>query len=206
MRRSVGAWNSSPLPWAVRPFAAVGDERPGRKLIQRCHYDWNLICSARVGLFVQPNDQGLKRRGLSRTPLYNISATRHFKGGSHGIALDCRCSHSALRRRRILWSPSRLLVRQTFVIRDEGAGAMIRTIMVAAVGLTLLSAHEAWAQTEDQCNQVRAAVAQYGYKAAKAHADATLSHDAVRAASACLKRKRVGTKRHPVARGRNSAR
>lgn len=77
---------------------------------------------------------------------------------------------------------------------------MIKRIMVAAVGLTLLLADAALAQTEDQCNQVRAAVAQYGYKAAKAHADATLSHDEVRAASACLKRKPVARKRHPAER------
>ena len=83
---------------------------------------------------------------------------------------------------------------------------MIKRIMVAAVGLTLLLADVALAQTEDQCNQVRAAVAQYGYKVAKAHADATLSHDEVRAASACLKRKPVATKRHRVARERYIAR
>jgi hypothetical protein len=83
---------------------------------------------------------------------------------------------------------------------------MIKSIMVAAMGLTLLLADAALAQTEDQCNQVRAAVAQYGYKAAKAHADATMSHDEVRAASACLKRKLVATKRHPVVRERQFAR
>ncbi len=77
---------------------------------------------------------------------------------------------------------------------------MIKRIMVAAVGLTLLLADAALAQTEDQCNEVRAAVVQYGYKAAKADADAALRHDEVRAASACLKRKPVATKRHPVAR------
>ena len=83
---------------------------------------------------------------------------------------------------------------------------MIKRIMVAAVGLTLLLAGAALAQTEGQCNQVRAAVAQYGYKAAKAHADATMSHDAVRAAGACLKRRPVATKRHRVARERHIAR
>ena len=83
---------------------------------------------------------------------------------------------------------------------------MVKRIMVAAVGLTLLLAQAAWAQTEDQCNQVRAAVAQYGYKAAKAHADATLSPDEVRAGSACLKRKPVAMKRRPVARRRYNAR
>lgn len=93
-----------------------------------------------------------------------------------------------------------------FVVRDKGARGMIKSIMVAAAGLMLLLGGAALAQTEDQCSQVRAAVVQYGYKAAKAHADATLSHDEVRAASACLKRKPVATKRHPVAGERHIAR
>ena len=33
---------------------------------------------------------------------------------------------------------------------------MIKKIMVAAAGLTILSVGTAFAQTEDQCNQVRA--------------------------------------------------
>jgi hypothetical protein len=72
----------------------------------------------------------------------------------------------------------------------------IKTTLVAAVGLTFLLADGASAQTAGQCVQVRAAVAQYGYKAAKAHADATLSPDEVRAASTCLKRDLVATKHH----------
>jgi hypothetical protein len=91
-------------------------------------------------------------------------------------------------------------------LSDKGARGMIKRIMVAAVGLTLLLADAALAQTEDQCNQVRAAVVQYGYKAAKAHADATYSPDEVRAASACLKRKPVATKRDPVAKEHHIAR
>jgi hypothetical protein len=73
---------------------------------------------------------------------------------------------------------------------------MIRTTVVTAVGLAFSLADGASAQTADQCVQVRAAVAQYGYKAAKAHADATLSPDEVRAASTCLKRDLVATKHH----------
>lgn len=83
---------------------------------------------------------------------------------------------------------------------------MIKRIIVAAMGLTLLLAGAAWAQTEDQCNQVRAAVAQYGYKAAKAHADATLSHEEVQAASACLKRKPVAKRRHRIVKRHHVAR
>ena len=84
----------------------------------------------------------------------------------------------------------------TYRFRDEGARGMTKSILVAAVGLTLLSVDAVSAQTADQCGQVRAAVAQYGYKAAKAHADATLSPEEVRAASTCLKRKPEATKRH----------
>ncbi len=83
---------------------------------------------------------------------------------------------------------------------------MIKCLSVAAVGLSLLLADAAVAQTADQCNEVRAAVAQYGYKAAKAHADATLSPDEMRAAGACLKRKPAATKRRPAARERRIAR
>ena len=35
-----------------------------------------------------------------------------LKEASNGFAFDCHCALSALRRRRILWSPSRLLVKQ----------------------------------------------------------------------------------------------
>jgi hypothetical protein len=73
---------------------------------------------------------------------------------------------------------------------------MIKWMILAAIGATLLLAEAASAQTEDQCIQVRAAVAHYGYKAAKAHADATMSHEAVQAASACLKSKKSPRKRH----------
>ncbi len=83
---------------------------------------------------------------------------------------------------------------------------MMKRMMVAAVGLSLLLAGAALAQTEDQCNQVRAAVAQYCYKAAKAHADATLSHDEERAAGACLKRNPVAKRRHQVVKERHIAR
>jgi hypothetical protein len=73
---------------------------------------------------------------------------------------------------------------------------MIKWMILAPIGVTLLLGEAALAQTEDQCNQVRAAVAQYGYKAAKAHADATMSHEEVQAASACLKSKKAPRKRH----------
>ena len=79
---------------------------------------------------------------------------------------------------------------------------MIKNIMVAVAGLTLLSVNAASAQSESQCEQVRAAVAQYGYKAAKAHAQATMSSQAVRAADRCVSGhhspalKRVAARKH----------
>jgi len=79
---------------------------------------------------------------------------------------------------------------------------IIKSILVAATGLILLSANAALAQSEGQCQQVRAAVAQYGYKAAKAHAQATMSPEAVRAADSCV-RGRSGTKHHIAARKRH---
>ena len=50
----------------------------------------------------------------------------------------------------------------------------------------------AYAQTEAQCDQVRQAVAQYGYRAARAHAERTLTPQQVRAGEACLHRPRQG--------------
>jgi hypothetical protein len=53
----------------------------------------------------------------------------------------------------------------------------------------------AYAQTEAQCDQVRQAVAQYGYRAARAHAERTLTPEQVRAGEACLHRPRQGPSR-----------
>ncbi len=50
----------------------------------------------------------------------------------------------------------------------------------------------AYAQTEAQCEQVRQAVAQYGYRAARAHAEQTMPPEYVRAGEACLRRPRQG--------------
>lgn len=83
---------------------------------------------------------------------------------------------------------------------------MTKSILAAVIGLTLLSVNAASAQSKGQCDQVRAAVAQYGYKAAKAHAEATMSPEAVRAASSCLTHKTAVTPRHGVIRKRHRAR
>jgi len=77
---------------------------------------------------------------------------------------------------------------------------MIKIVLAAVASSMLLSGHPALAQTEGQCDQVRAAVAQYGYKAAKAHADATMSPGEVRAASRCLTQNASATNHHGAAR------
>jgi len=86
------------------------------------------------------------------------------------------------------------------------ARGMNKNILAALVGLPLFLTHASSAQTEDQCRQVRAAVAQYGYEAAKAHANAMMTPEEVRAASACLNHKSTTTKDHRVARKRHVAR
>ena len=66
---------------------------------------------------------------------------------------------------------------------------MTKRMIAAVVGMTLLLSGAALAQSQSQCDQVRAAVAQHGYKAARAHAAATYGTNHVRAGEACLKRK-----------------
>ncbi len=50
----------------------------------------------------------------------------------------------------------------------------------------------AYAQSEAQCEQVRQAVQQYGYRAARAHAEQTMPPEYVRAGAACLHRPHQG--------------
>jgi uncharacterized protein with von Willebrand factor type A (vWA) domain len=64
---------------------------------------------------------------------------------------------------------------------------MTKIIMAAVMGLAVVSANSASAQSQEQCEQVRGAVAQYGYKAAKAYAQANMSPEAVRAAERCIR-------------------
>jgi hypothetical protein len=63
----------------------------------------------------------------------------------------------------------------------------MRRILVAA-GLALLTTSSAWAQSAANCDQIRQAVAQYGYAAARAHAMRTYGADAVRNGDKCLGR------------------
>lgn len=67
----------------------------------------------------------------------------------------------------------------------------MRRILVAA-GIALLSTSYAWAQSEADCEQIRQAVTQYGYKAARAHAMAHYGADAVRHGDKCLHGARAG--------------
>ena|SRR5437660_9020023 len=63
----------------------------------------------------------------------------------------------------------------------------MRRILVAA-GLALLTTSSAWAQSAANCDQIRQAVAQYGYAAARAHAMRTYGANAVRNGDKCLGR------------------
>jgi hypothetical protein len=74
----------------------------------------------------------------------------------------------------------------------------MRRILVA-VGLALLTTSPSWAQSAANCDQIRQAVAQYGYAAARAHAMRTYGADAVRNGDRCLGRgagRAVRTVRH----------
>ena len=61
------------------------------------------------------------------------------------------------------------------------------TRILVAVGVALLLTNSALAQA--YCDQVRQAVATYGYAAAKRHALANYGKEAVRAADKCVTRK-----------------
>jgi hypothetical protein len=82
---------------------------------------------------------------------------------------------------------------------------MIRLILVA-VGVALLLTNSALAQSGANCDQIRQAVAQYGYAAARAHAMANYGAQAVRNGDRCLAgMRRAGTHRvgkHRVVRHR----
>jgi hypothetical protein len=60
--------------------------------------------------------------------------------------------------------------------------------IIVAVGFALLSTSPSWAQSAANCDQIRQAVAQYGYAAARAHAMRTYGAEAVRNGNRCLGR------------------
>jgi hypothetical protein len=70
------------------------------------------------------------------------------------------------------------------------------TRIFVAFGVALLSTSYAWAQSEANCDQIRQAVAQYGYAAARSHAMAHYGADAVRNGDKCLGRGGRAAGRH----------
>jgi hypothetical protein len=68
------------------------------------------------------------------------------------------------------------------------------TRILVAVGIALLFADYASAQSQANCGQIRQAVAQYGYAAARRHAMANYGADAVRSGDKCLRGTRVATR------------
>jgi hypothetical protein len=81
---------------------------------------------------------------------------------------------------------------------------MVRFLLVT--GAILQMADYSYAQGRDldpmQCQQLRQAVAQYGYAAARRHAMATYGPEAVKAGDKCLARSH-GTRRHTVNKTRH---
>jgi hypothetical protein len=60
--------------------------------------------------------------------------------------------------------------------------------ILVAVGVALLTTSYSWAQSSANCEQIRQAVAQYGYAAARAHAMRNYGAEAVRNGDKCLGR------------------
>ena len=77
--------------------------------------------------------------------------------------------------------------------------------ILVAVGVALLTTSYSWAQSAANCDQIRQAVAQYGYVAAHAHAMRTYGAQAVRDGQKCLGRGRVAVRhvRHHRAKRRH---
>ena len=59
--------------------------------------------------------------------------------------------------------------------------------IIVAVGFALLTTSPSWAQSAAKCDQIRQAVAQYGYAAARAHAMRTYGAGAVREGDKCVR-------------------
>ena len=80
--------------------------------------------------------------------------------------------------------------------------AVEMTRILVAVGVVLLFADYASAQSQANCAQIRQAVAQYGYAAARRHAMANYGAEAVRSGDKCLAGTRGATRhvRHHRAR------
>jgi hypothetical protein len=76
----------------------------------------------------------------------------------------------------------------TYGCESNRESAMLRFLL--ATGAILLMADQSYAQVQDldpmQCQQLRQAVAQFGYAAARRHAMATYGPEAVKAGDKCL--------------------
>jgi len=71
------------------------------------------------------------------------------------------------------------------------------TRILLAAGIALLLTDFSWAQSQANCDQIRQAVAQYGYAAARAHAMRNYGAQAVREGDKCIGRGgRVAAVRH----------
>lgn len=70
---------------------------------------------------------------------------------------------------------------------------MLRFLLLASAIFLMTYSSFAQAQSPTQCQQVREAVARYGYAAARRHALATYGPEAVRAGDQCLAGSRVRT-------------
>ena len=71
---------------------------------------------------------------------------------------------------------------------------MIRLLVTAGVALLVTNS----ARAQSYCDQVRMAVATYGYEAAKRHALANYGKEAVEVADKCLKGRKSSPKPHGV--------
>jgi hypothetical protein len=69
-------------------------------------------------------------------------------------------------------------IRGRHVIRKGSGDHMTRIVVIVGVALLLVT-NRSWAQSEANCDQIRQAIAQYGYAAARAHALANYGAEAV---------------------------
>jgi hypothetical protein len=71
------------------------------------------------------------------------------------------------------------------------------TRILLAVGVALLLTNGAWAQSQANCDQIRDAVAKYGYEAARRHALQHYGPEAVKEGDKCLPKPTPSAKHHP---------
>lgn len=147
-----------------------------------------------------PQDsQRLSRLGSQET--FGSHPVKVRPGSASGLAVAHRAGRAGPLPCNFLAAPVLIAV-----LRMRARVWMIKSLLVAVMGLTPLSVSAASAPTEKQCSQVRAAVAQYGYTAAKVYANAIMTPEGVRAASTCLNHKPTATRRDRMTRKHHVAR